>query len=223
MKRSKMFLSAIAAGAVLGAGAVVAVDAGTGTADAQSGFTVSTEQLKINQRISSAAVKRSNALSGYLAPVRTSQMDDQFEKSFQKPETGAPGFPTKYYADGSIPLGKASPGLQNLQVYNANYYYNNGAPQQQGRALSAVNRAGVGDYALQWPIDVSACTVVATPAYYGGMNPGMGDSVQVYKAGNNNSWQVKYYGWDQATQKYAPKDGPFSVYVQCGTGTTSSN
>ena len=223
MKRPKMFLTTIAAGAVLGAGAVVAVDAATQTADAQSGFSVTPEQLQINQKISQAAVKRSNALSGYLSPVRTNQMDEQFEKSFQKPETGAPGFPTKYYADESIPLEKASPGFQNLQVYNANYFYNNGTPQQQGRALSGVQRAGVGDYALQWPINVSACTVVATPAYYAGANPSMGDSVQVHQAGTPNSWQVKYYGWDDATSKYAPKDGPFSVDVQCGTGTTGTN
>lgn len=50
----------VTAGVALGLGAVVAVDAGTDEASAQRPVTVSVQQLKINQRISQAAVKRSN-------------------------------------------------------------------------------------------------------------------------------------------------------------------
>ena len=60
----------VAAGMVLGLGAVVAVQAWTGEASAQSGFTVSAEQLRINQRISQAAVNRSNEALNLLDPVR---------------------------------------------------------------------------------------------------------------------------------------------------------
>jgi hypothetical protein len=47
-------------GAALGIGSIVAVDAATESADAQEKFTVSPAQLQINQRISQAAVRRSN-------------------------------------------------------------------------------------------------------------------------------------------------------------------
>jgi hypothetical protein len=50
----------VAAGVALGLGAVVAVEAATAPASAQSGFTLSREQLRTNQRISIAAVKRVN-------------------------------------------------------------------------------------------------------------------------------------------------------------------
>jgi hypothetical protein len=52
----------VAAGVALGLGTVVAVDATTDEASAQSRFTLSAEQLRINQRISQAAVRRANAL-----------------------------------------------------------------------------------------------------------------------------------------------------------------
>ena len=48
---------AVAAGVVLGLGGVVAVEAATDEASAQSGFTLSREQLRTNQKISIAAVK----------------------------------------------------------------------------------------------------------------------------------------------------------------------
>jgi hypothetical protein len=51
---------AVAAGVALGLGTVVAVEAATDEASAQSGFTLSREQLRTNQRISIAAVKRVN-------------------------------------------------------------------------------------------------------------------------------------------------------------------
>lgn len=50
----------VAAGVALGLGTVVAVETATDEASAQSGFTLSREQLRTNQRISIAAVKRVN-------------------------------------------------------------------------------------------------------------------------------------------------------------------
>jgi hypothetical protein len=50
----------VAAGVALGLGAVVATEVATGDASAQGRVVVSAEQLRINQRISQAAVKRVN-------------------------------------------------------------------------------------------------------------------------------------------------------------------
>ena len=51
----------VTAGVAIGLGAVVALEGSTGEASAARPVTVSAEQLKINQRISQAAVKRGNA------------------------------------------------------------------------------------------------------------------------------------------------------------------
>jgi hypothetical protein len=50
----------VTAGVALGLGAVVAVEASTDEASAQRPIAVTAQQLKINQKISSAAVRRSN-------------------------------------------------------------------------------------------------------------------------------------------------------------------
>ena len=65
----------VAAGILLGLGTVFAIEGATSDASAQSGFTVTPAQLQINQKISQAAVKRSNRGLNYLAPIRTSQTD----------------------------------------------------------------------------------------------------------------------------------------------------
>ena len=66
--RSRWWIG-VAAGVALGLGAVAAVDAGTDNASAQAGFRASPEQLRINQRISQAAVRRSNQALDLLDPI----------------------------------------------------------------------------------------------------------------------------------------------------------
>jgi hypothetical protein len=68
--RSNPILAGVACGAAIGLGALVVIDAATDTADAQSGFTVSAGQLRINQKISQAAVRRGNEALNLLRPVR---------------------------------------------------------------------------------------------------------------------------------------------------------
>lgn len=64
-------------------------------ASAQVSFSVTPEQLEINQRISQAAVRRANESLGLLAPVRGE---------------GAPGWPTARIADGAVTGGKLAGG-----------------------------------------------------------------------------------------------------------------
>ena len=73
--RTKHLIVGTACGLALGAGVIAAVDAGTQTADAQGDFKVTPAQLQINQKISQAAVRRSNQGLNYLAPIRTGQSD----------------------------------------------------------------------------------------------------------------------------------------------------
>ena len=67
----KLYPFAIAAGAVLGTAAILV---GSGTAATENANTTS-QQLLINQRISQAAVRRSNSALNYLAPIRTTASD----------------------------------------------------------------------------------------------------------------------------------------------------
>lgn len=60
----------VSAGVALGLGGIVAVEASTGEADAQRPVAVTAQQLKINQRISQAAVKRSNDALARITPLQ---------------------------------------------------------------------------------------------------------------------------------------------------------
>ena len=60
----------MAAGAVLAVAGGFALGGTMDRAEAQSGFTVTPAQLQINQKISSAAVRRGNRSLNYLAPIR---------------------------------------------------------------------------------------------------------------------------------------------------------
>jgi hypothetical protein len=59
----------VGAGLALGLGGVIAVEAATDEASAQRPVAVTAQQLKINQRISQAAVKRSNDAQARLTAV----------------------------------------------------------------------------------------------------------------------------------------------------------
>lgn len=59
----------VTAGAVLGLGVVIAVEGSTGEASAARPVAVTAQQLKINQKISQAAVKRSNLANTQLAAI----------------------------------------------------------------------------------------------------------------------------------------------------------
>ena len=74
MNHRNRWAAGLATGVVLGAAGVFAIGT-TQTADAQGDFKVTPAQLQINQKISQAAVRRSNQGLNYLAPIRTGQSD----------------------------------------------------------------------------------------------------------------------------------------------------
>lgn len=73
--RARDMWAGMAAGAVLAVAGGFALGGTMDHAQAQSGFTVTPAQLQINQKISSAAVRRSNRSLNYLAPIRTQASD----------------------------------------------------------------------------------------------------------------------------------------------------
>jgi hypothetical protein len=101
----------LAAGLVLAVMGGLSVDGALNTADAQAGFTVSPAQLQINQRISQAAVRRSNRSLNYLAPIRSDATDNADDGSegvrplSKIPGAGA-GWTAAQIADGAIGTGE---------------------------------------------------------------------------------------------------------------------
>jgi hypothetical protein len=90
----------VAAGVALGLGVVVAVELGTAPAAAQGGFKVTPEQLRTNQLISVAAVRRSNEGLRLLDPIRRQP------KLPQK----VLGWRTQDLRDGAVSSAKIAPG-----------------------------------------------------------------------------------------------------------------
>jgi hypothetical protein len=145
-------------GVALGLGAVAVVGVSTQTASAQSSnFTVSAQQLKINQNISSAAVKRSNRSLNYLAPIRTTGRDGADDGSNGvKPGSGA-GWTVGQLAKG-----------QKQYWANVGPTGTIGAQSSSTGALNGAftaTRSAAGDYIVDFKTDVSACSWVASPFF----------------------------------------------------------
>jgi hypothetical protein len=157
--RSNRLWIGVACGVALGLGAVVAVDAGTTPAGAQSGFTVSAEQLKINQNISSAAVKRSNRSLNYLAPIRTTQTDNADDGSNGvKALSSIPGS-GQGWAVGQLARGQ--------KQYWANVSPTGSLIASSGPASGTgaftATKTATGEYTVDFKVNVSACSWSATP------------------------------------------------------------
>lgn len=153
--RSNRLWIGLSCGVALGLASVVAVDLGTQTAGAQgSGFTVSAQQLKINQNISSAAVKRSNRALNYLAPIRTTQSDNADDGSKGvTPLDSVPGS-----GDGWS-VGQLDQGQKQywINVSSAGAVTASSGPSS-GTGAFAATRVGTGDYTVNFQNNVSACS-----------------------------------------------------------------
>jgi hypothetical protein len=156
MPSNRLWLS-ITCGVAVGLGATAAIGVTSGAAQG-GGFTVSAEQLKINQNISSAAVKRSNRALNYLAPIRTAASDTA--------DDGSGG--VKPLA--SIPGSGAGWTIDQLAKGQKQYWVNvapTGAITAQSSATNAFTaaRTAVGDYVIDFKTDVSKCSWTAAPFF----------------------------------------------------------
>ena len=152
--RSNRLWIGVACGVALGLATVAAVDLSTQTASAQGGFTVSAEQLKINQNISSAAVLRSNRSLNYLAPIRTTQTDNADNGSGGvKPLSGIPG------SGQGWPVGNLARGQKQ---YWANVGPTGALTASSGPASGSgafvAARTATGAYTVDFKTNVSACS-----------------------------------------------------------------
>jgi len=144
----------VAAGVALGLGTVVAVDATTEDASAQANFRVSPEQLRINQRISQAAVRRSNESLQLLDPIR--RVQNQPQKVL--------GWRTQDLRDNAVTPGKLAEPLREGQPRWAVVAAGSGALTRAKGATTSAKLATDGFYTVTFDRDISACSIQATIA-----------------------------------------------------------
>ena len=149
---------------------------------ANAGTTSSSEQLIINQRISQAAVRRSNTALNYMGVIRTSTLDNTYGLNKSNPKgvtpltqvTGAGlGWQTPQIRDGQVTSSKvadgavttskiAAGGVTQAKLSSKTYYVQlagtvGGVTVQRQSGSVAASRVGAGNYLIQFPVDVSGC------------------------------------------------------------------
>ncbi len=144
----------VTAGLAVGLGGVVVADQVSTPANAAP-FTVSVGQLQINQRISQAAVRRSNESLKLLGPVRASG------------NKAGPGWPTTAIRNGAVTTEKLATAVRESQPRWAVVAATTGALVRAKGASAAAKLADLGLYSVTFDRDVSACAIQATIAATG--------------------------------------------------------
>jgi len=199
--RSGRWWVGIAAGLALGLAGVVLGEAVTDEASAQGKFTVSAEQLRINQRISQAAVRRSNESLDLLDPVRKSGASDT-----------APGWGTTAIANEAITTAKLADAVREAQPRWAVVTETTGGLVRGSGVATATKHADTGLYTVTFDRDVSACSIQATIAATG--------TTALTAGGEIGAW-VSATDAKVVTVRTADSDGnpvntlPFHVTVLC--------
>ena len=157
--------------------ASVAVLVGSGTAASENANTLN-QQLMINQRISQAAVKRSNQSLNYLAPIRTTTSDAANTGAngvtpLSKVAGSGQGWTTAQIANQAITTAKiANQAVTPAQLSNPSWFAHvtsTGTVQSSTKGLTvtaAVSGTASSIYTLTFPTNVSACVPNVTPQSY---------------------------------------------------------
>ncbi len=140
----------VTAGLAAGLGGVIVSE--QGTTDARgAAIAVTASQLKINQNISSAAVRRGNEALALLDPVRKSNAADN-----------APGWGTSTIRNGAVTSAKLSAALREGQPRWAVVEATTGTLKRAKGAVTSAKLAGVGLYTVTFDRNVGACSLQAT-------------------------------------------------------------
>ena len=179
---------AIASVAVLGAAAVLV---GSGTAASENANTIN-QQLIINQRISQAAVKRSNSSLNYLAPIRTTATDAantgaQGVTPLSKVTGAGLGWTTAQIADKAVtPAKMANP------AYFAYILFGGTVSSSTPGTTVTVVKSGTSTYTVTFPSNVSACAPQATVQTFSDPATTAGTAT-VAPGAQNTQWVVTTY------------------------------
>ena len=151
-------------GMAVGLAGVAIADQATQPAEAAT-ITVSAGQLQINQRISQAAVRRSNEALALLDPVRKSGASDD-----------APGWGTAQIRDGAVTTAKLDTATRERLPRWAVVAATSGSLTRGQGAVSSAKSTDPGIYTVTFDRDVTACALQAGPGS-GGTTPITTDDV----------------------------------------------
>ncbi len=220
----------VAAGVALGLGALVAVQAATEDAAAQAQFKVTPGQLKINQRISQAAVRRSNQSLQLLDPIRAQRNQPNKPLGWRSQDIRDGAVSTAKIADGAVATAKiangavaqgnlAAPVQARLHtIYRAAVFNTPGEepalePQSQG-VTSVVRSQGLptGAFDITFAQSIQGCTWTASIGTVrpGAVTPVFGAFIPYPTLVGGNVMRVFTFAAGGA-----PADAPFIVHVIC--------
>jgi hypothetical protein len=192
---------------VVGVGVFLGVKASTGAAS--STFTVTPEQLQINQRISSAAVERSNTALNYLRPIRSTALDTSNNQGVQSPQN------TQWLQAqmGTNAIGTAQ--IQNGAVTTAKL----AGPVQPKLAVRSTATPTIAPGTSTGPITANCNTgeVATSGGFTAGVVGGGGNSV-VTSAPNPNTAGGAPTGWTVNVFNTSGVPNTFTVYAICAAG-----
>jgi hypothetical protein len=208
---------AVSAAAALGVAGAIAADGAVAPAHAQedagaAGFTLSVAQLRINQRISQAAVRRSNQSLELLDPLLPEPQREPGKKlGWSAAQLRDDAVTTPKLAEGAVTEAKlAAPVLGRLALW-AVVDDGTGALVRGKGATAAAKLEAPGRYTVTFERDVSGCAYAVTPADPGTGEPPLGLLGAATTAGEPRSVTVR-------TADPAGKDVttiPFQLVVTC--------
>lgn len=164
----------VTAGMVLGLGGVIVSEQATTDAEAAA-ISVTPAQLQINQRISQAAVRRSNESLDLLDPIRKSGATDD-----------APGWGTAQIRDGAVTTAKLDTAVREGQPRWAVVAATTGTLTRGKGASASAKLADPGLYSVTFDRDVSACALDATIGDGGTTPITTGGEVGVWRSATDN-------------------------------------
>ena len=206
----KVYPFAIASVAILGAAAVLV---GSGTAASENG-TTSSQQLLINQRISQAAVKRSNQSLNYLAPIRTTASDAANTGAngvtpLSKVAGSGQGWTTAQIANQAITPAK----LSNPSWFAYINFAGTVTSSTTGLTVT-VAKSGTSTYTVTFPSNVSACAPQATVQTFSDPATTAGTAT-VAPGAQNTQWVVTTYATTLPNGAIAQTPASFWLNLQC--------
>lgn len=235
--RARDMWAGMAAGAVLAVAGGFALGGTMDRAEAQSGFSVTPAQLQINQKISSAAVRRSNRSLNYLAPIRTQASDaadngSNGVKALSAIPGAGQGWATGQIANGAITGPKVANGAiaeanlaaavqaQLQTVYRAAVFNTPGqepALETQSSGVTALARTAnlpAGGFDITFAQSIEGCTWMGSVSTVRGsaLTPVFAPFVVWPTRLSAN--QLRVFTLNATTG--APADAPFVVTVDCG-------
>ena len=207
--KSRNWWVGVTAGTVLGLGGVLVAEQATTEASAQS-FSVTPGQLQINQKISQAAVRRSNESLNLLDPVRKSGAQDD-----------APGWGTTQIRDGAVTNAKLANGTVAAEklahpTYWAVVNADGTLARGNGATASAKVTTDAGAYKITFGRNIATCAYTATVGGSSTATPPIGVA-SVYQNPDpaNNAVTVRTYTDLTADPVTGGADRGFHLTVSC--------